>query len=537
MERKVMILVLGLLVAGSMIFAAGGTAAPGAAQEEVITYSYFTEGAEVTSDFLVFKEIEKRTGVRLEVMGIPEREKEDKLRLLAATNELPDIINRFERAIVTELALAGHLMKLKEITQKHAPNFWKLVEEYGYDINWYSWYKGDRKGDFWNLPVLLYYSKNTSGAAVGYRVDIFNKHGLKPPANPDEVYAVLKKLKELYPDSIPWSERGMGFYASVFNTMFGVYDQAVWEVAEVTAPWQEAIAFWGKLYQEQLIDQECFTRTRDSDQQLKDQGKVFFFSTYDLSRMKTLLGTTDEDYSKARQSFEAAEAYRKKISEKIDVMPKPVKEGVRRIVAGQVSLSVDGPGLNINIDQPEKACKFFDFIYSLEGQRLAYYGIEGVHYNHPEDDKFEWLELTDEQKKTYGETWRSGGYGGPGLKVFRYYSFLEPFCAPTAYTSGFQFANMTYARLEDIFTYSEDQQKRAGELAAQINPVIEKWRVAFITGQKDPYKDWNAYLEDLNRVGLEEYRQLRKENLADIDFFPDITQGTRPRNFKGISLP
>ena len=44
-----------------------------------------------------------------------------------------------------------------------------------------------------------------------------------------------------------------------------------------------------------------------------------------------------------------------------------------------------------------------------------------------------------------------------------------------------------------------------GPLAAEINSTVKYWREAFITGEKSIQNDWNAYLAEMEYVGLSEY--------------------------------
>ena len=64
-----------------------------------------------------------------------------------------------------------------------------------------------KEGQMYAIPV-----KQTGSAAVYtflYRKDIFEKHNLQWPTNQEEFVAVLRKLKELYPNSQPFVMRNM----------------------------------------------------------------------------------------------------------------------------------------------------------------------------------------------------------------------------------------------------------------------------------------------------------------------------------------
>ncbi|MNC29239.1 hypothetical protein D3C75_774820 [compost metagenome] len=54
------------------------------------------------------------------------------------------------------------------------------------------------------------------------RSDILEQNGLQAPTNTDELYTLLKKLKELYPDSYPLTGTSAENLRTMFGTAWGV---------------------------------------------------------------------------------------------------------------------------------------------------------------------------------------------------------------------------------------------------------------------------------------------------------------------------
>ena len=55
--------------------------------------------------------------------------------------------------------------------------------------------------------------------------------------------------------------------------------------------------------------------------------------------------------------------------------------------------------------------------------------------------------------------------------------------------------------------------EEAGILRTPLLDTFEKWNNDFITGKKDIDKDWNAYVTEMNNVGIEKYLALYNEHV------------------------
>lgn len=53
--------------------------------------------------------------------------------------------------------------------------------------------------------------------------------------------------------------------------------------------------------------------------------------------------------------------------------------------------------------------------------------------------------------------------------------------------------------------FSEDDSKMVAEVRADINTLTAKWYAEFVVGEKNIETDWAAYLDALNRAGIDQY--------------------------------
>ena len=61
----------------------------------------------------------------------------------------------------------------------------------------------------------------------------------------------------------------------------------------------------------------------------------------------------------------------------------------------------------------------------------------------------------------------------------------------------------------------EKDRQRHSDLGAQIGPIISEWLGKFATGQADVDSQWDEYIAELKKAGLDEYQQLKMDNLVE----------------------
>ena len=77
-------------------------------------------------------------------------------------------------------------------------------------------------------------------------------------------------------------------------------------------------------------------------------------------------------------------------------------------------------------------------------------------------------------------------------------------------------ADRAFLETRDVIAFADDRDRqRHNDLRAQIGPVISEWMAKFATGQADVDSQWDEYLAELKKAGLEEYEQLKQDNLVE----------------------
>ncbi|UQZ81726.1 Lipoprotein LipO precursor [Paenibacillus konkukensis] len=307
-----------------------------------------------------------KTDVRLEL--IPHAEFNQKLTLLLAGGDLPDIlqINGINTPEVAPAVKNGAFYELNDLLQKYAPNLLKKIPQEAWDSTLVS-----EKGKIYAIPGENY----VRNSVVYVRKDWLETLNLQVPKTVDDYVAMLKAFKEKdpngngKPDEIPFSGRQNFAFSDVF---FGAYDVIPdgWKfennqlVPNLIRPQMKtALELHRSLYKEQLMDNEIFVQQgKDWDAKIKGAARVGMW-VHDPSY-------PDKWQSEVRQT---------EPSSSLINIPAPV--GPDGKGGTGLSSSVGNvwaiPKSNKN---PEAAIKFLDWFYSDEAQKFLDYGLENEDY-------------------------------------------------------------------------------------------------------------------------------------------------------------
>ncbi|WP_240415304.1 extracellular solute-binding protein [Paenibacillus periandrae] len=315
-------------------------------------------------DSVVIKQLEVKTGVKIDLEAVPGSNYEDKKKTLFATNNIPDLM-MVTLTDISNFADTGMLLPLNDYIDKYAPNFKKIMQS-NPEIN-----KLMINGKLYGFPSLHRWQIDY-GQLPMMRVDLLDKHNIKPPTTFDELYQVLKKLKEIYPDSYPMTTRnGTKSLLDILSFSFGggyniYYDpqKKKYQFGALTPEFKDTLEYVHKLYKDKLLDPDYAVNTAQTWQEKLSSGKSFYF--HDNITFAT-------NFTKTLQAKEP--------QAKFDLLPVlGTAKGVKRnsmYPAGHLS---EAHVINAKTKDPVALVKLIDFLYSEEGADLLNFGIEGTHY-------------------------------------------------------------------------------------------------------------------------------------------------------------
>lgn len=224
----------------------------------------FPEGLD-ENDNPYIQYIEDETKLDLHVSIPPQEVYEEKLNVIMASRNLPDLIHSFNPVWYDEYVKKGAFLPLDDYIDKFGQDLKAYIPEEAWDRMRYN-------GHIYAIPSLT----ETQGIELMYvRKDWLDNLGLKPPRTLDEYYTVIKAFAQNDPDRNGLHDtmgliltENMGRTAPFFGA-FGVQLDSWVErdgklVNGSTLPeTKEALTFLAKLYQEGLIDPE-FPLNRNS---------------------------------------------------------------------------------------------------------------------------------------------------------------------------------------------------------------------------------------------------------------------------------
>ncbi|WP_434578887.1 extracellular solute-binding protein [Thermoanaerobacterium thermosaccharolyticum] len=157
------------------------------------------------SDWLLWKAIKDATNVSLKLTIVPMSDYTQKRSLLISSGQAPEIIPKTYPGQEIPFVSSGAILPVSDYIDQ-MPNFSREIKEWGLQNDINSLKQAD--GKFYVLPLL--HQTYTMQYSLAIRQDIFEKNNIPIPNTWDELESALKKLKELYPNSIPMSDRWQG---------------------------------------------------------------------------------------------------------------------------------------------------------------------------------------------------------------------------------------------------------------------------------------------------------------------------------------
>jgi putative aldouronate transport system substrate-binding protein len=323
----------------------------------------------------IFKEFEKRTNTKLSIVEAPSGQGKEKLNLLMASGEVPDLIRVDTNLnLINMYGTQGAVQAFDDIMDKYMPNMKKSLNKDALNKIKAS----DNK--VYAAPNI----RDTGYSAFFIRQDWLDKLNIKAPKTLDEYYQVLKAFTEKDPDGNGKADTiGTSMIENMqwFEAISGPFGlpQYEWITNEdgslihssVHPRMKEALAFGIKLYKDGLMSREFATTKRAQ----------FDENLYN-NKYGAIISTTS-GVVKAQTNLE------KKFPEaKYVPVDMPVAPGVKKGVTAVSSVVEDTNGksftsytaISKTTKNLEKVAKFLDAFYTEEIATLQTFGVEGVHY-------------------------------------------------------------------------------------------------------------------------------------------------------------
>ncbi|NOU75180.1 extracellular solute-binding protein [Paenibacillus sp. LMG 31458] len=468
----------------------GGIKLPIVDKPTTLTWMLVSENTNL-QDSMVIKEIEKRTGIKVEVQAYSSQSYKDKLKVVLASGKLPDIFHSQTIPELNKMGGQGALVPINQYLDK-LPNFKKLYVD-DKDNNWVMKSWSDDKNNLYTWPV--YGLQRDVNHGFLYRKDVFDKLGIKEWTNNEEFYQALKKLKAAYPDSYPYASKTKEVIFKDWTYGWGVggvsypayFDEKAktWKLAYTQPEFKEMLDFMKKLYNEGLMDPEFITDT-DASWTAKMTTNNKSFVTFDwigrLDSFANQVKSQNPDYN-LRYGNPVGPTGNIRTLPKID----------------QFGIVVS------NNDKKEAALKLLDYLTSPSGSSLVTMGIEGETYK-MENGKPVYPELKDLPlvdikvlEKKYG-MWLEVMYLRPN-KSSVYYNFTEK----EKEAQDKIVKNNKFEVADPVLKFTDEETKILAEFRVQLEKASNEFNTKYVIKKEFGESQWKEWQQNAEKLGASKY--------------------------------
>jgi len=487
--RKAVVWILALLMLFSCACAESGQKAP----------DYLMEGFDgdlnyrVWDSNLFFSRMQEITGVSFQFRQHTDYEEWTKRKKEIATGEnLPDVLFKAELTAseVRDLYQQGILIDLSPYLEQYAPDLWKLLQEHP------EWDKAIRTDDG-AIPALPAINTLQSNDAMWINTSWLKKLKLDMPTTADELTEVLRAFKTGDPngnysqDEVPlaflgmWELRFLGHAFGIVDNDYYIRERDGKVTSSLTTDENRAFLTWlHQLWEEGLLDHNGFSTT-DSIRQVTDDSKPMTYGMLMSSTPLTILPQAALDQYELLEPLSCG------------------GEKVYRDLAGDLIRGTFG--VTSSCKEPEKLVAWVNYLYTEEGSRLAFYGVEGEDYIRVEDGMWEWaasLEtVSDEVLPTH--TISEGGTA-PGYTDGQFqqqYKDEQTRKAVQALKTLKQYSVIPYPPV----TLSAADEERVAKIQSDLSRYAEKTMACFVTGDLElTEENWETFCRTAEEKGLQE---------------------------------
>lgn len=424
----------------------------------------------------------------------------DKKSVFLAGTDLPDAF--FGGNVLADSDVAqniGLFIPLEEHIKKSMPNLSKIMEE---DPKIKGMITSD-DGHIYSLP-----KKMPGRPVVGNQLFInqtwLDKLGLDMPQTYTDLEAVLEKFKTEDPngngknDEIPMTG---SFYRLM--TIYGVqhssspvnymnWDPAAKEVIynPVTENYKTAINALSSLYEKKLLDQEIFTADNSAIGAKRMNSEIALVGVSD-GWLPTAFGPNSDEY--------------------VPLPALTAPDGKKYVMMDQDPYGRNQFLVTKNCSDPDKLLSWIDQFYTDDATVETYYGSFGVATEKNDDGTYTILPGKDMAQSSYSEimAFRDEGpkYAPEGFTDKLKFETLDGDGGKLELTKELEaFAVENYPQV----MYSVDEQKKISSLNTDIQGYVDANTAKWVT-EKGADKEWDAYVKQLENMGLDEFVKIQQE--------------------------
>ena len=458
-------------------------------------------------DLSFYHEMEKRTGVTLDITSVSFFTASDNFNLLMASGDYPDMIDSFQRFYTKSADNAideGIIVDLQDYLEEYMPNYKAAL-----DSDQSFWLDSlTQSGALPSANMLFAVSEGPSKGLM-IREDWLEECGLEIPSDYDDMEQVLEAFKNKYSVAamaLDTNGQSIGISAGLtvreLNTMdpsqaaFLNVDGVV-SYCPATEGYREYLDMVHDWYEKGYIWKDFVSEGNNNQNYvLSGQLGVVTGIKDGLDSMTSSLQEFEPD-----ASVIAIKALRKDPEEVLKVR-------------NYVENVIYGTAVTASCENKELACRWLDYCYSPEGQILTNYGIEGEGLQYDENGNPEYTDLVL-HNEIYNGTFACSVYSQYGGSMLCYSDRTFPAFSDRVLDAlaCWDFDTQEWMYPTKV-TMSTEQGEEYNNIVNDLNSYVAEMTLKFIVG--DAVLDdssWDEYIGDLESMGLEQCVSIKQEAL------------------------
>lgn len=484
----------------------GETAEPGEFQlpivDEPTTLSYFVADdsncAIMTTDWNdneFYQEMERRTGVHLEMEMVSSADYQTNFNLMIASGTLADLIYVGASYYAEGVDAAiddGYFLDLTDLVDEYMPNYQKVrTSDIQYEL--LSTTDSGRLGAVYELRQ----SKQGPWLGLWIRQDWLDDLGLDTPVTFDDYHEVLTAFKNEKGATAPLILNFSGSDGE-FGTMSGGLNVLnSWQLDETGKvnfgpymdAWKEYVTIMNQWYNEGLIDPDFMA----TDERTADMAKV----VTGASGLFAALYTMPSVYEAASEDSNMNLA---------PVNPPVKNEGDEIHIRLRDSYTSGNTAISADCENPEVAMRWLDYLFTEEGALLANYGVEGDTFEFDENGDPVYTDKIVNNENGWTMTQTMASYLCPSAGIANWSDWTRELAGvpekDQACYDVWSEADDTW-RLPSSVTLTQDESTERAALYADISTTVKEQTAQFISGALDIESNWDAYIASLESSGIE----------------------------------
>lgn len=450
------------------------------------------------NDKYALQALREITGVNVQLEVYPLSTINDKVKVLFASKNLPNIIGQGISTLneMNDYGTQGALAAVDDYLDV-MPNFKKIFKD-DPENNWV--FKSYQASDGKLYAFYGYDINRDINHGTLYRKDIFDQNGIEMWNSPEEFYQAMKKLKEIYPDSYPFTSKygdalfgklATSWGIDITNAAYYNEEESTWKSSITSPEYKDELDYLKKLYDEGLIDPEFLTLTEAQWTSRMTQPNVSFVTWDWIGRLDLFKSQTEDsvpDYDLR---------YGNPIGPKQTIVTLP---------------KVFFPITIAKSKNTELACKLVDFFYSDAGRAFVSMGVPGVTYNLNDEGYADYvgfesgqkLEITDLEEK-YG-LYIEGMYRGFDRRS-SYFQFSEKEQEAQEY-----FTQEGRMEPEDpVPLFTEEEQNEITKYQTDLMTACTEFSTNYILSDKTGDAAWDEWVTKADGLGCSRIVEIYNE--------------------------